>query len=95
MVVVPWLLGWSFWTGWLLWAVLLVFLGLGHPAAMDTDTPLDPRRRLAAWLTIALFAITFSPVPISLSPPSETPNNSQVYDVVHHPSVHHPHWVSL
>lgn len=95
MVVVPWLLGWSFWTGWLLWAVLLVFLGLGHPAAMDTDTPLDPRRRVAAWLTIVLFAITFSPVPISLSPPSEAPSNSQVYDVVHHPPVRHPHWVSL
>jgi len=95
MVVVPWLLGWSYWTGWLLWAVLLVFLGLGHPAAMDTDTPLDPRRRVAAWLTIVLFAITFSPVPISLSAPSETPPNNQVYDVVHHPVVRHPHWISL
>ncbi len=96
MVVVPWMIGWSYWTGWLLWAVLLVFLGLGHPAALDTDTPLDRRRRVAAWLTIALFAITFSPVPISLTPASEAPSNSQVYDVVHHPVVpQHPHWVSL
>ncbi len=96
MVVVPWIIGWSYWTGWLLWAVLLVFLGLGHPAALDTDTPLDSRRRVAAWLTIALFAITFSPVPISLTPPSETPGNSPVYDVIHHPAVpHHPRWVSL
>jgi membrane-associated protease RseP (regulator of RpoE activity) len=94
MVIVPWMLGWSFWTGWLLWAVLLVFLGLGHPAALDTETPLDPRRRVAAWLTIVLFAITFSPVPISLSPPAEAPS-SQVYDVVHHPAPRHPHWVSL
>jgi membrane-associated protease RseP (regulator of RpoE activity) len=94
MVVVPWMLGWSYWTGWLLWAVLLVFLGLGHPAAMDTETPLDSRRRAAAWLTIVLFAVTFSPVPISLAPPAEAPS-SQVYDVVHHPVTRHPHWVSL
>jgi membrane-associated protease RseP (regulator of RpoE activity) len=96
MVVFPWILGWSYWTGWLLWAVLLVFLGLGHPAAMDTETPLDSRRRVAAWLTIILFVITFSPVPISLAPPPEAPTGSQVYDVVHHPPVvQHPHWVSL
>jgi hypothetical protein len=34
-------------------------------------------------------------VPISLSAPSETPPNSQVYDVVHRPVVRHPHWISL
>jgi membrane-associated protease RseP (regulator of RpoE activity) len=94
MVVVPWIMGWSYWLGWLLWAVLLVFLGLGHPAALDADTPLDPRRRAAAWLTIALFVVTFSPVPFSLAPPAEAPN-SQVYDVVHHPATRHPHWLSL
>jgi membrane-associated protease RseP (regulator of RpoE activity) len=94
MVVVPWMLGWSYWTGWLLWAVLLVFLGLGHPAALDTETPLDTRRQVAAWLTIVLFVITFSPVPISLSPPAEAPSG-QTYDVVHHPAPRHPHWLSL
>ena len=96
MVVVPWILGWSFWLGWLLWAVLLVFLGLGHPAAIDADTPLDPRRRAAAWLTILLFIVTFSPVPFSFVPPAEPPS-SQVYDVVHHPAApaRHPHWISL
>jgi membrane-associated protease RseP (regulator of RpoE activity) len=95
MVVVPWMLGWSYWTGWLLWAVLLVFLGLGHPASLDVDTPLDPRRRVAAWLTIALFAITFCPVPISIASSPEAPSNGQVYDVVHQPAPHHPHWISL
>jgi hypothetical protein len=28
-------------------------------------TRLDPRRRLAGWLTLALFVITFIPVPIT------------------------------
>jgi membrane-associated protease RseP (regulator of RpoE activity) len=94
MVAISWKLGWSYWLGWLLWVALLIFLGLGHPAAMDTETPLDRPRRVAAWLTLVLFAVTFSPVPISLAPPSETPN-SQVYDVVHHPAPVHPHWISL
>jgi membrane-associated protease RseP (regulator of RpoE activity) len=95
MVAVPWILGWSFWTGWLLWAVLLVFLGLGHPAALDTETPLDRRRRVAAWLTIGLFVITFSPVPISFSAPSESPTTSQTYDVIHHPAPRSLHWLKM
>lgn len=51
------------WHGWGLWAVLVTVLGLDHPPTID-DTPLDPARRVAAWLTIALFAITFMPTPL-------------------------------
>jgi len=54
------------WQGWVMWAVLVMMLGLDHPPTID-DTPLDPVRRFAAWLTIALFAVTFMPVPIALS----------------------------
>ena len=69
MVVVPFLLGKSFWYGWLFWAVLLFAFGLGHPVTADIDTPLDPMRRFAAWATIALFIVTFSPVPFSITAP--------------------------
>jgi membrane-associated protease RseP (regulator of RpoE activity) len=51
------------WQGWMMWAVLVTFLGLDHPPTID-DTPLDPRRRVAAWLTVALFAVTFMPTPL-------------------------------
>ena len=71
MVAVPLMLGWSFWGGWLIWAVLSIALGLGHPATLDQDRPLDPRRRLAAWATIGLFILTFSWNPVSFSPPSD------------------------
>ena len=54
------------WQGWTIWTVLLLVLGLDHPPTVD-DTPLDPRRRVAAWLTIGLFAITFMPVPLTVS----------------------------
>ncbi|MCC6763344.1 MAG: site-2 protease family protein [Deltaproteobacteria bacterium] len=54
------------WQGWVMWAILVTMLGLDHPSTID-DTPLDPARRVAAWLTIALFGVTFMPVPIAIS----------------------------
>lgn len=68
MVLVPFLLGLEFWGGWVFWAVLLFLFGLGHPATADVDTPLDPMRRFAAWATIALFVVTFTPVPVAFAP---------------------------
>jgi len=53
------------WRGWVMWAVLVLMIGLDHPPTID-DTPLDPRRRLAAWLTVGLFTITFMAVPIQV-----------------------------
>ncbi len=61
-VIVLAFLGWG---GWVIWAVLLTILGLDHPPTID-ETPLDPVRRVAAWLTIALFVATFMPVPIEV-----------------------------
>jgi membrane-associated protease RseP (regulator of RpoE activity) len=84
MVVVPYIFGMEFWWGWLLWAAILLFLGLGHPVTTDADTPLDPGRRIAAWATVALFVLTFCPVPATFNagqPPSEE-NLYQVMQVV-------------
>jgi membrane-associated protease RseP (regulator of RpoE activity) len=57
------LLAWGGWQGWMMWAVLVMVIGLDHPPTID-DAPLDGRRRLAAWLTIALLAATFMAEPI-------------------------------
>jgi hypothetical protein len=54
------------WRGWILWAVMVSVLGLDHPPTLD-DRPLDPRRRVAAWLTIGLFIVTFMAVPIQVT----------------------------
>jgi membrane-associated protease RseP (regulator of RpoE activity) len=83
MVLVPLVVGWDYWAGWWLWAVLLLILGLGHPVTVDAETPLDSRRRVAAWLTVALFIVTFAPVPFSIAPPS-APDKDKVYDVMQH-----------
>jgi membrane-associated protease RseP (regulator of RpoE activity) len=86
MVVVPYLLHLNFWPGWLLWFVLLVGLGLGHPATTDTDMPLRGSRKVAAWATILLFVATFTPVPVSLVQPTAPPpgqSEGQTYNVTH------------
>jgi membrane-associated protease RseP (regulator of RpoE activity) len=87
MVLVPLALGQDPWWGWLLWAVLLIALGLGHPSTIDRDTPLNPRRTFAAWATVALFIVTFSPVPFAFVQPEAplpTPENSHSQEIIHH-----------
>jgi len=64
-------LGFQGWHGWFLWTALLLVLGVNHPPTLDQSTPLDPRRRLAAWATLVLFVITFIPVPFALEFPDE------------------------
>ena len=39
-------LGWFFWMGWFLWAVLLVVIGFRHPPLLDGWEPLDAARRI-------------------------------------------------
>ncbi len=53
------------WSGWFLWAVLMLVVGLDHPPTLDVITRLDPVRRAAGWLTLLLFVATFIPVPIT------------------------------
>jgi membrane-associated protease RseP (regulator of RpoE activity) len=55
-----------FWEGWLLWAVLLVFLGWRHPPPYEFWVPLDRRRRVLGIITIVVFGLTFSPAPFVL-----------------------------
>ncbi len=55
---------------WLLMAVMMLvmamFLGFRHPRILDEHVPLDPPRMLVAFLALVIFAICFTPVPISL-----------------------------
>lgn len=56
------LLGFS-WNGWLIWAVILLWLGRVHAEPLDQITQLDPKRRWVAALMILIFILTFTPVP--------------------------------
>lgn len=92
LVVVPLVMGSTYWGGWLFWVVLLFILGLGHPATVDADTPLDPRRRAYAWATVALFILTFSPVPAWYAAPNPNaqPPSDNTYTVSYHPGPPRP-----
>lgn len=58
--------GVAFWSGWLLWAVLLVFLGWRHPPPYEFWVPLDRRRRVLGIISVVVFGLTFSPAPFVL-----------------------------
>ncbi|MGA9625511.1 MAG: site-2 protease family protein [Bryobacteraceae bacterium] len=53
----------KFWLGWLIWAVLLFWLGRGHPGIYDS-TELGTGRRKLAWIALAVFILCFTFVPI-------------------------------
>ena len=53
------------WTGWFFWLILINLLGGPfHPPALDDVTELDAKRRWIGYLVIAIFVITFVPVPL-------------------------------
>ncbi len=53
------------WPGWLGLAFLLVLFGTDHPAPYNPGIPLDPRRRCVGYLCLLIFALCFTPVPLS------------------------------
>ena len=50
---------------WLLWAILAQVFGLRHPPPLDDLTPLDRKRRLIGYATIAIFFLILTPLPFS------------------------------
>ncbi|MGQ9471248.1 MAG: site-2 protease family protein [Candidatus Aminicenantales bacterium] len=58
------LLGVFLWMGWVIWAVIILVLGLKHPLVTDESEPLSPGRQKLAWLAILIFVLSFIPNPI-------------------------------
>jgi membrane-associated protease RseP (regulator of RpoE activity) len=54
------------WSGWYVWAALLLALRLFRSAPIYDFTPLDPSRRLVAALALLIFLLCFMPFPIQL-----------------------------
>jgi hypothetical protein len=55
-------------SGWLLFAVLIFFLGLRHPAPLDDLSKLGGKRTVLGAFGIALLMVTFVPIPIYMEP---------------------------
>ena len=58
-----------FWQGWLIWAVLILIMGMRHPAPLDDWTPLDGRRKALGLLALVIFVVCFIPVPFQFRGP--------------------------
>lgn len=52
---------------WLFWVVLLFLFGRVYAAPLDMITPMDARRKFIGWLSMVVFAVTFVPIPFSVS----------------------------
>lgn len=77
-------------TVWLVWAVLLVFLGLRHPPVRDESKALSRGQRTVGWLALAIFVLTFIPAPITITDES-TPPQPQRQPQQQQEPWHHPH----
>ena len=60
-------IGVFFWPGWLIWAVIIFFMGRKHPPSLNPYLELDFVRKIVAWIVLAIFFLTFIPVPFSFS----------------------------
>lgn len=59
------ILGFVGWAGWFLWAFMAGLWGVGHPPVMDPHVPLGRNRTIVGWIALAVFVVTFAPVPFS------------------------------
>lgn len=66
LVGLMFIMGFLLWDGWIIWGVLLIILGFRHPPIVYSEMPLDPKRKIIGWISLAIFILTFTPVPIAI-----------------------------
>src|SRR3989338_8654138 len=66
MIVTLTVFGIFTWQGWLFWAILVTLLGIKHPPLMEGQIALDRKRKIIGWLSLAVFVLTFIPLPIAI-----------------------------
>lgn len=65
MIPILIMLGFVGWPGWFLWAFMASIWGVAHPPVMDPDDHLGRGRTVVGWIALAVFILTFAPVPFS------------------------------
>ena len=58
-------MGIFFWAGWLIWAILILLLGLRHPPVAWVPARLSPKRQVIAFLVLIIFLVSFIPAPVT------------------------------
>jgi len=54
-------------TVWVPWMIILAIIGLRHPPTLRDEIEIDQTRRWLGWLCIAIFFLSFIPLPFHLS----------------------------
>jgi membrane-associated protease RseP (regulator of RpoE activity) len=54
------------WQGWVIWLALMFFFGFRHPPVRDEEYPLTVGRKVLGAVTIGIFILTFTPVPLTI-----------------------------
>ncbi|MGH9407322.1 MAG: site-2 protease family protein [Terriglobia bacterium] len=60
-------MGYFYWPGWWLWAVLMIVIGLRHPPPLIDSEPLDRWRKLLVLAALAMLVLCFMPSPLSVT----------------------------
>lgn len=63
MIPVLTIMGIVFWPGWIVWAIIMFFMGYKHPPVVYPFIPLDRNRKIIGWITLLIFILTFTPAP--------------------------------
>jgi membrane-associated protease RseP (regulator of RpoE activity) len=58
------LMGLTFWTGWYVWAVLMLFFGSAHPNPDNIYTEIGPLRKVIAVTATIIFILCMIPAPV-------------------------------
>jgi membrane-associated protease RseP (regulator of RpoE activity) len=64
LLVVFVIMGIFFWIGWIVWALVIMLLGLRHPRVIDDRERLSPSRRFIGVVILLIFLLSFIPAPI-------------------------------
>ena len=64
LIGVFFVMGIFFWIGWIIWALVILLLGLKHPRVIDESESLSPIRRLLGFVIVIIFVVSFIPAPI-------------------------------
>jgi hypothetical protein len=64
LIIVFIIMGVFFWIGWIVWALLILLLGLKHPRVIDEGERLSPLRQALGIVVVAIFILSFIPAPL-------------------------------
>jgi hypothetical protein len=53
-----------FYAGWIFFALIILFLGLRHPAPLNDISKLDVKRKAVGLLALGMLLVTFTPIPV-------------------------------